>query len=148
MPYKDKEKKAAYQAWFNMIERCHDEQHHAYKDYGGRGIIVCACWRESFERFLLDVGYRPTPRHTLDRYPNQNGNYEPGNVRWATMKEQCNNRRSNCLITYKDETLTAVQWAERLFPDNPHRIQKRLVMGWSIERALSTPIRKKRPNGS
>ena len=147
MPYRDKEKKASYQAWFSMIDRCHNKRHPAFKDYGGRGIVVCEAWRENFEQFVADVGLRPTAAHSLDRHPNPDGNYGPGNVRWATMKEQSNNRRSNRLITYNDETLTVRQWAERLFPDNPHRIQKRLVLGWSIERALSTSIRKKRPNG-
>lgn len=82
-----------YGPWKAMKQRCHcpkDKDHHRY---GGRGIIVCDRWRESFAAFLQDVGPRPSLAHSLDRYPNKDGNYEPGNVRWATAKQQANNRR-------------------------------------------------------
>src|SRR5215467_599647 len=75
-----------YDVWTEMRSRCRNPNHHSYKNYGGRGIKVCKRWLK-FENFLTDVGARP-PSTSLDRYPNNNGNYKPSNVRWATRKEQ------------------------------------------------------------
>lgn len=77
-----------------MIKRCQNPNHHAYARYGGRGIQVCAEWRKDFAAFLRDVGHRPSPDLSLDRI-NNDGNYEPGNVRWATRQQQANNRRTS-----------------------------------------------------
>jgi len=81
-----------YYAWARMIQRTENPQATSFRDYGGRGITVCAEWRASFEAFYAYIGPRPSAQHSLDRI-NVNGNYQPGNVRWATAKEQANNRR-------------------------------------------------------
>lgn len=81
-----------YWAWKSMKARCYNPNWAAFHHYGGRGITVCDEWRDSFEAFAQDVGERPSPRHSLDRI-NVNGNYEPGNVRWATWSQQIANRR-------------------------------------------------------
>jgi hypothetical protein len=82
-----------YNAWRHMNQRCSNPDYKQWKDYGGRGISVCPEWRESFEAFLDDVGPRPSPELTLDRIQND-GNYEPGNVRWADRTIQSQNRRN------------------------------------------------------
>jgi len=84
---------AEYRAWQSMLNRCYgtDSQHRMY--YRDRGIIVCEHWRASYEAFLADVGRKPSSKHSLDRWPNNDGNYESGNVRWATPTEQAQNRR-------------------------------------------------------
>lgn len=81
-----------YRSWQGMVARCHQPTNENYPEYGGRGIVVCERWREDISAFIADVGPRPSPRHSIDRINNDRG-YEPGNVRWATAKEQANNRR-------------------------------------------------------
>jgi hypothetical protein len=86
-----------YGSWHSMIARCTNPRYDSFHDYGGRGITVCDRWRygengmSGFECFISDMGPRPSPNHSLDRI-DPNGNYEPGSVRWATAKEQANNR--------------------------------------------------------
>lgn len=91
-----------YTAWVAMKKRCYLQNHRNYKYYGGRGITVCDRWRDSFENFLADVGRKSSPRLSLDRIDN-NGNYEPGNVRWATKSEQLLNRRAPRLYLLQRE---------------------------------------------
>lgn len=106
-------KSAEYAAWTAMRARCLNPRHKSYPNYGGRGITICKRWLDSFEDFLADVGYRPSIHYSLDRFPNNNGHYEPGNVRWATVKQQVRNRRNNRLVTINGETLCVGEWVER-----------------------------------
>jgi len=86
---------AEYLAWVNLRNRCSNPRVHNYHRYGGRGITVCPEWLHSFENFFAAVGKKPTPKHSIDRI-NNDGNYEPGNVRWATKSEQAYNRGQPC----------------------------------------------------
>lgn len=81
-----------YRTWSNMIDRCERVSNKQFRDWGGRGIKVCPRWRESFAAFLADMGRKPSPDHSIDRI-NNDGNYEPGNCRWATRLEQNRNKR-------------------------------------------------------
>lgn len=98
-----------YRSWQAILQRCLNPKSKDFKRYGGRGITVCERWGAGtdnltgFENFLADMGRKPTQQHTLDRYPNVNGNYEPGNCRWATPKEQANNRRNTVWVQVGDE---------------------------------------------
>lgn len=128
-----------YVSWRGMIQRCEDENCPIYLYYGGRGIRVCDRWRHSFELFLSDVGRKPTRNLTLERIDN-NKDYEPGNCRWATRKDQARNTRSNRLLTCNGETKTLAEWAERLGCCHG-TIHYRLIRGWSVQSAVTTPVR-------
>lgn len=118
------------------------EWSHNYEDYGGRGITICKKWL-TFDNFLADMGERPNGKF-IERRDND-GNYEPSNCYWATSSEQARNRRSNHLITYQGETLPLVTWAERQGISRL-TLRSRLREKWSIERALTKPVRKRKKN--
>ena len=101
-----------YRIWAQMKNRCLNSSNKDYKYYGARGITVCERWR-TFENFLEDMGEAPHEL-TLDRHPNPGGDYEPGNCRWATMKEQNRNRRSHVMLTHEGKTQCLSAWAEEL----------------------------------
>lgn len=104
-------KDLTYKSWSHMKYRCDNPAFKQYRDYGGRGIIYDPSWSK-FENFLKDMGERP-PNTTLERI-DVNGNYEPSNCKWATTKEQCNNKRNKLLITFKGFTFRPDRWAEIL----------------------------------
>jgi hypothetical protein len=123
-----------------MLARCYSPSDISYQNYGGRGVTVCERWRDSFDAFLKDVGFRPRTAkrgHTefsLDRIDNGRG-YEPGNVRWAKWKTQQNNRRSSRQITFNGETKTLAEWAAATGIGRA-TIAYRLKHGWPTEQAL------------
>lgn len=100
-----------YRAWCSMRSRCLSPTHKQYKDYGGRGILICERW-DSFEAFVADVGRRPAGRYSLDRFPNNDGNYEPGNCRWATSAQQARNRRNNRKVVLDGSSVTLQELSE------------------------------------
>ena len=95
-----------------MLARCYNENDIGYHNYGGRGITVCGRWKEDYDTFFADMGECPEGL-TLER-TDTNGNYEPGNCRWATYTEQGRNRRNNTRISFKGHNLTLSEWAEKL----------------------------------
>jgi hypothetical protein len=104
---------AEYNTWSHMINRCENSSDEHYPNYGGRGIKVCERWRGSYQAFVADIGRRPSPRHSIDRF-DVNGNYEPENCRWATNTEQCRNKRNNRVLEFRGERASVAEWAERM----------------------------------
>lgn len=131
-----------YYIWCSMKSRCNRPTDDAYERYGGRGISVCTEWMNSFESFRnwsLDNGYQEDL--SIERV-NNDGNYCPENCRWATAIEQANNRRSNRILTYNNETHTLAEWS-RLTGLDRHVITDRIdKFNWSIEKALATPVKR------
>jgi len=145
-----------YNIWNHMKHRCYNKNVKDYKYYGERGIKVCAHWLESFENFRDDM-YESYLEHvkqfgekntTIDRFPDQNGNYELTNVRWATYKEQSNNQRSNHFLTFNGQTMTMTQWAKKINSSLDILNGRINRQGWSTKKALTTPIRKKLHNST
>ncbi len=128
-----------FDVWVGMNSRCHNPSYPAFYRYGGRGISVCEKWHHSYANFISDMGRKPTPSHTIERL-NNNGNYEPSNCKWATRKEQANNRRTNHFMTHAGKTLTASQWSE-ILGIHSLTLVARSKRGWSDEKTLTTPLR-------
>jgi hypothetical protein len=136
-----KKQSREYQTWRNIKNRCLNPNWPQFELYGGRGITICERWKDNFENFLTDMGKRPSGME-IDRFPDNNGNYEPGNCRWTTAKQQCRNMRSNRLITIDGETLTLAEWIEHS-PLNAGAIRSRIYKGWPPRDALfAKPLRK------
>lgn len=144
-----------YVSWKAMRQRCYDPAHSHYECHGGRGITMCQRWRESFVAFLEDMGQRPSDGHSIDRINNATGHYSCGkcdecvankwtaNCRWVDAVAQARNRRTNLLLTLRNETLCVAAWVEKLGIPG-HVIYRRIAAGWPAERALTTPARKLR----
>lgn len=120
-----------------MITRCTNEKATSWPNYGGRGIRICERWMV-FENFLADMGERPSGT-TLDRRDTY-GNYDPENCRWGTLIDQGRNQRTNRLLEFKGEIRCLSEWSEK-FGLLDWQVQKRLARGWSLERALTEPLR-------
>lgn len=141
---------ATYTSWQNMIARCTAPSYPSYKQYKERGITICHRWRK-FENFLADMGERPKGL-TLDRIDND-GNYEPGNCRWATKQEQANNRITNLHFTYNGKDYTLADLAretgvskdvlrQRLVRSSGPNSRLKKPKQWTVEEAVNTPVRK------
>jgi hypothetical protein len=121
--------RSEYRSWKDMRSRCNNPGDSDYQDYGGRGITVCEEW-SSFGRFFADMGEKPA-RMTIDRQ-DVNGNYEPGNCRWATAKEQANNKRSNVYISIGGVEKTLQEWSDA-YGVRRETARWRMKQGWPIE---------------
>lgn len=124
-----------YGHWKAMRARCNNPKAYKYPSYGGCGVLVCSRW-DDFDVFLSDVGPIPSSEYSLDRFPDRHGNYEPGNVRWATSFEQMRNRDCMDLVTYKGSKILLIELAEH------HKVpvatvRRRLRRGWCLEKALT-----------
>lgn len=127
-----------YRIWMGMLTRCRNPNFAQWADYGGRGISVCPRW-EQYANFLVDMGECP-PRLTIERI-NNNGNYEPGNCRWASRQEQAANTRTSAYVEFNGERKTLSQWS-RLSGVSAHTIGDRIRCGWDAGSAIHTPARR------
>jgi hypothetical protein len=134
-----------YGVWHSMRARCSYPKHPYWDRYGGRGIMVCHAWADFavFQSWALANGY--AFGLTIDRIDND-GNYEPGNCRWATQKEQGQNTSTCHKITFRGETRTIAQWAEKIGLPHMTLYCRLFESRWSVERALTTPRRSCSPN--
>lgn len=127
-----------YWVWAAMRQRCSNSTDRYYANYGGRGIKVCDRWAK-FENFLADMGRRPSSKHTIDRI-NNDGDYEPGNCRWATQLEQAQNTTRTHWITHDGRTQSLSAWAREVGLTQA-ALKIRLRKGWPLETALTLPLR-------
>lgn len=124
-----------YGIWGHIKYRCTNPADSEYHAYGGRGIRVCDRWMNDFQAFVLDMGPRPTPQHSIERIDND-GNYEPSNCRWATRLEQAANKRNTIRLTLNGETKRLVEWAA--IYGLPHTVlATRIKNGWNAEDAIT-----------
>lgn len=130
-----------YNCWTNLRQRCNNFLNPSFADYGARGITVCGEW-DSFDTFLRDMGPRPTKKHSIERKDNTKG-YSADNCVWATKKTQQNNLRSNIEYEHDGQSHSVGEWAE-ISGIPEHTLYYRIYRGWTIERALATPVQKRR----
>ena len=130
-----------YKVWMTMHWRCRSTRASNYNRYGGRGICVSQDWHK-FESFKRDMWPRPTPRHQIDRIDNSKG-YEKGNCRWVLPKENSRNRRNNFVIEYGGKSMTLAELSESTGIPSPTLRARIIRLGWSVERATTTPVTKR-----
>lgn len=121
-----------------MLQRCGNPNVKSYKDYGGRGITVCDRWKNSLRAFIDDMGLRPSPRHSIERI-NHNGNYEPGNCKWATKAEQARNTRTNKYVEVDGKWITQSELA-RMLGVSPSTVCQQIKRGVPLERILNPTV--------
>ena len=129
-----------HDTWLRIKQRCTNPNSLVWRYYGGRGIKITAAWLNSFETFLADMGPRPSPGHSIERRDND-GDYTPENCYWAARSQQMRNTRQSARWTYGGRSLTVVEWSEATgIPANTLRMRVNSY-GWTIDRALTTPVR-------
>lgn len=130
-----------YRIWCGIKTRCLNSNNHAYKNYGGRGIKICDEWLDyaSFYNWAMNNGYKDNL--TIERIDN-NGNYEPSNCTWIARGMQAYNRKTSFIVTYKGETKTLSEWASILKLSYPMLFNRLKYLGWSVEKAFTTPSAK------
>jgi len=131
---KQKVNRKTWSTWYDMIKRCYNPKYKRYFAYGGRGISVCKEWRESYDNFFKDMGDKPDG-YTIERI-NNDGNYEPSNCKWATPKEQAQNRRPNRNIMFNGKTQNISQWCQEL--GISHSALAKRLRTWDLATALTT----------
>jgi hypothetical protein len=136
-------KTTEYKSWLCMKERCSNKSNPEFSSYGGRGITVCENWTDSFERFFDDMGEKPSPSHSIDRI-NVNGNYEPSNCRWATMREQLNNKQNTLFLTIDGETKCFTDWLPACKAGRVLTWIRIFRLGWSHKDAVFTEPKTRR----
>lgn len=134
-------RKPEYKVWKNMRDRCSKISCKSFPDYGARGIVVCDRWFNNFETFFLDMGPRPSPKHSIDRI-NNDGNYEPGNCRWATKAQQMSNRRNSRFVILDGTKLTITEAAKLL--GRPHTYLYKRIGPDGETLTPSAPMRSRR----
>jgi hypothetical protein len=154
--YKDGSDQLDYVIWTGIKRRCYNKKDPSYKRYGAKGINLCKTWKNSFEKFAIYIRTLencPSDSVLVSRFEgkrlkvsidriNNKGNYEVGNIKWSTSKQQARNRKSNVIVEYKGETLTLIDAVEK-HSDLPYDVVRERVRryGWSLEKALKTPSR-------
>ncbi len=129
-------KQPMYKLWLNVKDRCNNPKNPYFHNYGGRGIKMAPELEADFGAFLAAVGPRPSPAHSLDRIDNDLG-YAPGNLRWATKKEQANNMRKSVFVEFEGKRLTVQQWADSLGVARSVLHYRLFQAKWPLERALA-----------
>lgn len=141
LPYKFPKE---HQVWEAMKARCRNPRNRQYKDYGGRGVKVCARWlkhSKGFFNFMADMGARPSAKHQLDRFPNNDGPYSPNNCRWATPQDSNRHGRKNHFIAFQGKVLCLAAWSE-ISGIPAVSLGQRLSLGWTPKQAITTPLTK------
>lgn len=132
-------KRREFHIWRGMIERTSNPNNKDFENYGNRGITVCNEWLESFKTFWHDMKGSYNANLTIDRIDNNKG-YSKDNCRWTTSKVQSNNRRNNVFLNFNNENHTIAQWSD-IVGINSETIRSRINRGWSVNKALTMPVR-------
>lgn len=132
-------KTGVYLVWRNMLNRCYNKNVDSFKSHGARGIRVCDSWKNSFENFYKDIGHAYKHGLSLDRI-NNDGDYEPGNCRWANNEIQMNNKRTTHFFEIDGKKMTIKQWADEIGMNRNTLANRIYALGWSMEKAINTPL--------